>query len=248
MCLSGFRGTSIPVKQGLRELSPERGFKMTLEFYDAFRGVGPIKYFCFAVYKTSKFINMYSGCFEWKRTGSVTGESTQSWPGQIFTQPPNSWICIPVVLNGTEPGLWRWSVHKVDLAKFLRNLHKVIPMHSGWFEWNRTGSVTVESTQIRRVDLAKFLRNLQIFTKPPKSYIWFRLFWMEENRICDGGEYAKLTWPNFTRRSKKTYSNDVYMLHRELFWGRWWPWHDACDWRNQLGPVWEYRSDSRMNV
>ncbi len=29
-------------------------------------------------YKTSKFINMYSGCFEWKRTGSVTGESTQS--------------------------------------------------------------------------------------------------------------------------------------------------------------------------
>jgi hypothetical protein len=29
MCLSGFRGTSIPVKQGLRELSPECGFKMT---------------------------------------------------------------------------------------------------------------------------------------------------------------------------------------------------------------------------
>jgi hypothetical protein len=44
MCLSGFRGTSIPVKQDLRELSPERGFKMTLEFCDAFRGVGPIKY------------------------------------------------------------------------------------------------------------------------------------------------------------------------------------------------------------
>ena len=66
MCLSGFRGTSIPVKQCLRELSPERGFKMTLEFYDTFRGVGPIKYFCSVVYKTSKFINMYSGCFECK--------------------------------------------------------------------------------------------------------------------------------------------------------------------------------------
>jgi hypothetical protein len=63
MCLSGFRGTSIPVKQGLRELSPERGFKMTLEFYDAFRGVGPIKY-CFAVYKTSKFINMQNRIIE----------------------------------------------------------------------------------------------------------------------------------------------------------------------------------------
>jgi len=120
MCLSGFRGTSIPVKQGLRELSPERGFKMTLEFYDAFRGVGPIKYFCFAVYKTSKFINMYSG---WR-----------------------------------EPGLWRWRVHKVDLAKFLHNLqiHKYV----------------------------------------------FRLFWMEENRVCDGGEYTKLNWPNFYTTSK----------------------------------------------
>jgi hypothetical protein len=75
-------------------------------------------------------------------------------------------------------------------------------MYSGCFEWNRTGSVTVESTQIRRFDLAKFLRNLQIFTKPPKSYIWFRLFWMEENRVCDGGEYTKLTWPNFYTTSK----------------------------------------------
>ncbi len=123
MCLSGFRGTSIPEKQGLRDLSPERGFKMTLEFYDAFRGVGPIKYLCFAVYKTSKFINMYSSCFEWKRTGSVTGESTQSWPGQ-------------------------------------------------------------------------FLHNLQIH-----KYV-FRLFWMEENWVCDGGEYTKLTWPNFYTTSK----------------------------------------------
>ena len=24
--------------------------------------------------------------------------------------------------------------------------------------------------------------------------------------------------------------------------------HDACDWKNQLGPVWEYRADSRINV
>jgi hypothetical protein len=122
------------VKQGWTELSPECGFKMPSEFYDVFRGVGPIKYFCSAVYnlqihkyvwwlfwmgenrvcdggentnltrpnfyKTSKFINMYSGCFEWERTGSVTVESTQSWPGQI---------------------LW-WRVHKVDLAKFYEEI------------------------------------------------------------------------------------------------------------------------------
>jgi hypothetical protein len=24
--------------------------------------------------------------------------------------------------------------------------------------------------------------------------------------------------------------------------------HDGCDWKNQLGPVWEYHSDSRTNV
>ncbi len=24
--------------------------------------------------------------------------------------------------------------------------------------------------------------------------------------------------------------------------------HDTCDWKNQLDPVWEYRSDSRINV
>jgi hypothetical protein len=61
---------------------------------------------------------------------------------------------------------------------------------------------------------------------------------MEENRVCDGGEYAKLTLPKFTRRSKKTYSNDVYMLlHREFF-------EDVDDHdmtsvteKNQLGPV-----------
>jgi hypothetical protein len=34
MCLSGLRGTSIPVKQGWTELSPERGFKMTSEELD----------------------------------------------------------------------------------------------------------------------------------------------------------------------------------------------------------------------
>ncbi len=35
-----------------------------------------------------------------------------------------------------------------------------------------------------------------------------------------------VAWTNFTRKSKKTYSNDVYMLlHRELFRGCWWPWH-----------------------
>ena len=88
MCLSGLRGTSIPVKEGWTELSPESGFKIPSEFEDVFREVGPIKYFCSVIYKTiyktSKLINMYAGCFEWERTGSVTVESTKSWLGQIL--------------------------------------------------------------------------------------------------------------------------------------------------------------------
>jgi len=154
MCLSGFRGTSIPVKQGLRELSPERGFKMTLEFYDAFRGVGPIKYF-FAVYKTSKFINMYSGCFEWKRTGSVTGESTQSWPGQIFTQPPNSQICVPVVLNGRgsvtvdSTQSWPGQIFTKPPKSYIRIPVVLNGREPGLWRW-----------RVRKVDLIKFYEEI----------------------------------------------------------------------------------------
>jgi hypothetical protein len=64
---------------------------------------------------------------------------------------------------------------------------------------------------------------------------------MEENRVCDGGEYAKLTWPNFTRRSKKTYSKRIPMMYTcyiENFF------EDVDDHdmtpvteKNQLGPV-----------
>ncbi len=160
MCLSGFRGTSIPVKQDLRELSPERGFKMNLEFYDTFRGVGPIKFF-FAVYKTSKFINMYSGCFEWKRTGSVTGESTQSWLVKFLHN--LQFHKYVFRLFWMEEGLWRWRVRKVDLDKFLRNLQILtkppksyicIPVvlngrELGLWRW-----------RVRKVDLAKFYEEI----------------------------------------------------------------------------------------
>ncbi len=70
-------------------------WNMSSEFYDAFRGVGPIKRFCSVMYTQTLQIHnmchmrkgipiMYAVCFEWKRTGSVTVESTQSWPGQIL--------------------------------------------------------------------------------------------------------------------------------------------------------------------
>ena len=45
---------------------------------------------------------MYVVGFEWERTGSVTVESTQSWPVQI---------------------LW-WRVHKVDLTKSITHVYR----------------------------------------------------------------------------------------------------------------------------
>jgi hypothetical protein len=61
-------------------------------------------------YTTSKFINMYSGCFEWKRVcdgGEYAKLTCAKFLRnlQIFTKPPKSYISIPVVLNGREPGL-----------------------------------------------------------------------------------------------------------------------------------------------
>jgi hypothetical protein len=63
------------------------------------------------------------------------------------------------------------------------------------------------------------------------SKLEFHVFWgswktMGEACLKTRLNHQCVAWTNFTRRSKKTYSNDVYMLlHRELFRGCWWPWH-----------------------
>ena len=54
-------------------------------------------------YTTSKFINMYSGCFEWKRVCDGGKYAKLTWPN--FYETSKSYKCIPVVLNGREPGL-----------------------------------------------------------------------------------------------------------------------------------------------
>jgi hypothetical protein len=189
---------------------------------------------------------------------------------------------IPSFLGNHMVCLWccacMWSLHLLKLLSTLRVMLWELSDEYSITHVYRFQYFHPSETRVKRVatrswfqDVFRILRYLQrswthqvflfcnIQNLQIHKYVC-RLFWMGENRVCDSGEYTKLTWPNFMVESTQSWPGQILrgdlrkripMMYKCCYIENFFEDvddHDTCDWKNQLVPVWEYRSDSRIHV
>ncbi len=90
-----------------------------------------------------------------------------------------------------------------------------------WFQDTFRVLSWLQRSWTHQVFLFCTIQNLQIYSvsheKGDSNHVC-RLFWMGENWVCDGGEYTKLTWPNFTVKSTQSWPGQKYHPCLQIPW------------------------------